>query len=71
MAVPVTRTRRVCGTSPSSAPRVTTISQPVSWATAITALQNDLPAHVRLDAAQHHEVALAERGREAVVARAR
>ena len=40
-AVPVTRTARVWGTSPSRAPRVTTISQPVSDATASTALQND------------------------------
>ena len=41
-AVPVTRTPRVWGTSPSSAPRVTTISQPVSSATDTTARQNDL-----------------------------
>ena len=41
MAVPVTRTDRVCGTSPSSAPNVTTMSQFVAPATWSTALQND------------------------------
>ena len=40
-AVPVTRTARVWGTSPSNAPSVTTISQPVSCATETTARQND------------------------------
>ena len=67
VAVPVTRTRRVCGTSPSSAPRVTTIAQPVSSATVSTECAVVLPAHVGLDAAQHDEVAVAERRGEVLV----
>jgi hypothetical protein len=41
VAVPVTRTSRVCGTSASNAPNVTTISHPVAVATSRTARQND------------------------------
>ena len=41
VAVPVTLTRRVWGTSASSAPNVTTISQPVARYTSSTARQND------------------------------
>ncbi len=41
VAVPVIRAVRVWGTSASSAPKVTTISQPVWRATSVTARQND------------------------------
>ena len=38
--MPVSRVGRVWGTSASSAPSVTTISQPVSWAMPMTVEQN-------------------------------
>ena len=38
---PLTGTGRVCGVSPSSAPRTTTISTPSSWAKPRISLQNE------------------------------
>ena len=38
---PLTGTGRVCGVSPSSAPRITTISTPSSWAKPRISLQNE------------------------------
>lgn len=38
---PLTGTGRVCGVSPSNAPRMTTISTPSSWAKPRISLQND------------------------------
>ena len=78
VAEPVHWIGRECGVSPSSAPSVTIISQPVVRATPITSSQNDAPAQVRLDAEQQHEVAAAagqragrERERRPVDRRAR
>ena len=59
---------RVCGVSASSAPRVTTSSTPSSWRQPSSSPAERPPAHVRLDAADEHDVA-AEPGQPGVRAR--
>ena len=63
LALPVTGDGRVCGTSASSEPSVTTSSTPSSLASPTTMLAERPPADVRLDPEQQHGVAIGARDR--------